>query len=304
MHKLSQENLSKAEEFLRSQARPLEQALFATFIQGESTQWALGELAAFQNSDGGFGHGLEPDIQMPGSSVLATTIALQLLRDLEVSVDNPLVRGAMRFLVLTYDSDAQAWPLVPAEVIEAPRAPWWLYNPDLRQALANPRAEIVGYLFQFPDFFPTKESNLLLADVCRYLAENRHSLEMHEALCYVRLLETESLPAAEHDYLHTILDSLIRSKVETDPDSWDNYVLKPLQVARAPDSTFAPLLEDSLAKNLDFEIARQGADGSWAPNWSWGDSYLEAWLNAKRAWQGVLTVATCKSLFAYKRIAD
>ena len=224
MLKLSKKDLLKAEEFLRSQARPLEQALFATFIHDAPAQRALGELAQFQNSDGGFGHGLEPDLQMAGSSILATTIALQHIRDLKASVDHPLVRGAMRYLVQTYDSDAQAWPFVPPEVTEAPRAPWWQYHQDLRQFLANPRAEIIGYLFQFPDLFPAKERHALLADVCSYLDEHHRSLKMHEILCYVRLIETDNLPAVERDYLGALLEPLILSEVATDPKSWDDYV--------------------------------------------------------------------------------
>ena len=82
MKTLSGANLKQAETFLRTQARPLEQALFATFLRAAPAEWALSELAAFQNSDGGFGHGLEPDVQMSSSSILATTVALQQCRHL------------------------------------------------------------------------------------------------------------------------------------------------------------------------------------------------------------------------------
>ena len=154
MKNLSRAALKQAETFLRTQARPLEQALFATFLRGASEDWALSELAAFQNSDGGFGHGLEPDLQIPGSSILATTVALQRLRELPAAADHPLVVGAMRYLLDTYDSSALAWPFVPPQVDDAPHAPWWQYDADLSQYLANPRAEIVGYLFDYPDLVP------------------------------------------------------------------------------------------------------------------------------------------------------
>ena len=90
MKRLSKKALKQAETFLQTQARPLEQALFATFLRGAPTEWALTELASFQNSDGGFGHGLEPDLQLADSSVLATTVALQHLRDLGVSSNHLL----------------------------------------------------------------------------------------------------------------------------------------------------------------------------------------------------------------------
>ena len=302
MKTLSGAALTQAEVFLGTHARPLEQALFATFLRGASAEWALGELATFQNSDGGFGHGLEPDVQMSSSSILATTVALQHLRALQVGNDHSLVLGAVRYLMDTYDSTALAWPFVSPQVDVAPHAPWWQYNADLSQYLANPRAEIVGYLFDYAELVPTNLCEKLLTAVIEFLENLSRKLTMHELLCYVRLVETESLPDDARDRLLSEIQSLLSSGVETDPTTWDDYVLKPLTAAPSPSSLFAESLQNSIGDNLDFEIDRQQKDGSWAPNWSWGDAYPEAWFHAKRAWQGVLTVNMTKSLSAYGRV--
>jgi len=299
MKTLSKIALKQAETFLGTQARPLEQALFAAFLRGAPADWALGELAAFQNSDGGFGHGLEPDLQISGSSILATTVALQHLRALDVNADHPLALGATRFLVNTYDGSAMAWPFVPPQVDDAPHAPWWQYNPDLSQYLANPRAEIVGFLFDYSELVPAEMRENLLTAVITYLEGSDVKLEMHELLCYVRLVETKNLPDEARDRLLSRLRPMISAGVEGDPSKWDGYVLKPLNVVQSPSSVFANLFEDSIRANLDYEIESQQKDGSWAPNWTWGDAYPEAWLHAKRAWQGVLTVNMTKTLSAF-----
>lgn len=302
MKTLSGTALRQAELFLRTQARPLEQALFATYLRGAASEWAQDELAAFQNNDGGFGHGLEPDLQIPGSSILATTVALQHMRSLRVAAGHPMVLGAMHYLMCTYSSTALAWPFVPAQIDDAPHAPWWLYNDDLTQYVVNPRAEIVGFLFDYPERVPTEMREGLLTAVMSYLENLERDLTMHELLCYVRMVETENLPDDARDHLLSLLQPLIIAGVETDPTIWDGYVLKPLVAAPSPSSLFAESLQNSIDKNLDFEIERQQKDGSWAPNWSWGDAYPEAWLHAKRAWQGVLTVNMTKSLLAYGRV--
>jgi hypothetical protein len=121
-------------------------------------------------------------------------------------------------------------------------------------------------------------------------------------LCYGRLVETDSLPNEAFDRLLSRLRPMISAAVERDPSKWDGYVLMPLNIAPTPTSIFAELLRDSIEANLDFEIDRQQKDGSWSPNWSWGDAYPEAWPHAKRAWQGVLTVNTTKTLYAYGRV--
>jgi len=302
MKQLSKASFKQAETFLRTQTRPLEYALFSTFLKGAPAEWALSELASFQNDDGGFGHGLEPDFQLAGSSVLATTVALQYLRDLSVSSDNPLVEGSMRFLMDTYDNAALAWPIIPPQGDEAPHAPWWQHDPDLSLYIANPRAEIVGYLFEYPEHVRPDLTETLLRAVLNHLENLEGEMKMHDLLCYVRLAETDALPTETREFLHTRLQPIVQSAVATAPTSWRSYGLKPLLVAPAPSSLFADTLQHVIRDNLNFEIDEQQMDGSWAPNWSWEDAYPEAWPHAKRAWQGILTVTMTRSLTAYGRI--
>ena len=103
--------LERAREFVKSSARPLDQARFA-FLEGADAEQVYTELARFQNGDRGFGHGLEPDRQSSDSSVIATTIALQILREVNAPARHPLVNDAMRYLMGTYDADAVRWPMI------------------------------------------------------------------------------------------------------------------------------------------------------------------------------------------------
>lgn len=81
-----------AAEWLQRHGRPLDRALFANVFQRGSAEAVLHELAAYQNPDGGFGHGLEADIRTPASTVIATTQAFELLRRLNTPADRPLVQ--------------------------------------------------------------------------------------------------------------------------------------------------------------------------------------------------------------------
>ena len=76
---LSRERFDQAALFLKTQARPLERALFELWFEGASSKAVLNALACFQNADGGFGCALEPDMRAPQSSALATGIGLGLL---------------------------------------------------------------------------------------------------------------------------------------------------------------------------------------------------------------------------------
>src|SRR3712207_6265951 len=122
--KLSRERQQQAHEFLFTRARPLEQALYAYHFEQSAPEDVYGRLASFQNADGGFGHGLEPDHRVDASTPLATPVALQILRALKAPAGHPLVRGAMRYLLESYDHERQRWPIVPPETATAPHAPW------------------------------------------------------------------------------------------------------------------------------------------------------------------------------------
>ena len=56
-----------------------------------------------------------------------------------------------------------------------------------------------------------------------------------------------------------------------------------------------------MKSSLDYEIARQNPEGAWEPNWTWGDSYPEAWPEARREWMSVLTLETLERLCAHGR---
>ena len=98
MKHLSRAAFERARQFLRTQARLLDRALFEHRFEQSPAESVLRELAHFQNDDGGFGHALEPDMRAPTSSALATGIGLRLLRELDCAADHSMVQRAIKYL--------------------------------------------------------------------------------------------------------------------------------------------------------------------------------------------------------------
>jgi hypothetical protein len=303
---ISRKAFDRAADYMRASARPLENALFNFHFSGGNRNQVLAELVPFQNSDGGFGHGLEPDLQTPASSVIATITALAILRDLGSDEDTPGLPAALAYLVGAYDLERERWPIVPPEVEEAPHAPWWGYSQTEENTggyWANPRASVVAYLQQFhrlaPSPFFESVRQATIDDLMRY----SHRMEMHDLLCFVDLLETEELPRESYE---NVLDKLRRAlpqSVETVPGKWGDYGLRPADVVRSPDSPLSGVIDRwVIDKNLDYEIESQEDNGSWAPNWSWDFVDPAAWSAAEKAWRGILTIKKLKILHAYRRV--
>jgi hypothetical protein len=198
--KLPRSSFSRAADWLHREARPLERALFAHRFDDAPREAVLAELTRFQNSDGGFGHALEPDLRLDDSSVYHTTIALQVVRDLGVSASHRLAAGALLYLAGTYRPEVQAWPIIPPAADRVPRAPWWNYDADLTKSLGNPRPEITGYLLEYG----TPPAGLLDAVMAHFDAQPER-MEMHDLQCYVRLAGCRALPDGVRATLQTRL---------------------------------------------------------------------------------------------------
>jgi len=303
MQTLSPEKQAKAVDYLKHQGRPLEQKLYAYYFENGSKQDVLDALAAFQNSDGGFGHAFEADLRLADSSVIATSVALQKLRELKVPSSNPIVQGVSRYLLNTFDSSHNAWPITPPNVNDAPHAPWWDYDPNNTYRLINPRAELVGYLLDYPDLFPQNFRDHLLESVVQHLLSLPDEIEMHDLLCYIRLSETQNLPEATRATLLEKLRRVVDKAVSRDSESWKSYGLTPLSIVASPTSPFANLFEKELPLNLDFEISRQPEEGYWSPTWSWDFASAEGWAQALKDWRSYITLANLRLFQQFGRLA-
>ena len=70
MKRLTAAAFERAKAFVREQGRDLDRALLEFhFGDGAADVRAFDALEAYQNNDGGFGHGLEPDLRTSASSV-------------------------------------------------------------------------------------------------------------------------------------------------------------------------------------------------------------------------------------------
>src|SRR5438309_11829070 len=76
-------DLSAAADFIWRNARLLERHVFTHLFLGGDKAPVLEALRPYQNSDGGFGNGLEPDIRGPVSQPVPVEIAFRTLDQID-----------------------------------------------------------------------------------------------------------------------------------------------------------------------------------------------------------------------------
>jgi hypothetical protein len=295
---LSQARFAAARRFVLDQGRPLDVALWRHRFEGAPPSTIIGELAAFQNPDGGFGHGLEPDIATPASTAIATSVGLRCLARAGATVDAAPVQRALHWLS-GHVRDG-VWPIIGPQVDEAPHAPWWSFSDDLAASWNgfrwNPTAEILAYLYDWRAAAPSGLLDAVETRMRRSIAETDLIDGAYDLRCAVILAEAPGAPA---DLRQTLPDLLVRSV--TAHDAADEHA-PALDLATSPKGVLAAALKDKLEPAAVTLLAGQQEDGGWIPFWDWAFVDEAAWARARKDWRGGLTRLAVEALAAHGRV--
>ena len=113
-----------AAAFMAGHARLLDRRMFQRLFSDGAAGAVRDAVAAYRNSDGGFGYALEPDCRAAASQPAAVEMALRMM-DLADEWDSRLVRDAVDWLADVAPAEGGA-AFVEPSVTEGPHAPWWV----------------------------------------------------------------------------------------------------------------------------------------------------------------------------------
>lgn len=283
-----------ARGFLFRDARLLERRLFATCFEGEAADGVVDAVRGFRNSDGGFGHGLEPDTRCPASLPIYTEVALQALATAGAQ-DRDVVDGACEYLaaVAARAGAGGAVPLAFPVIESYPRAGhWteWTFQPSLNPtaglaALLHRLGASHSWLSQATDWCWEQIEGAeipgevhTLSEVFAFLeqAPDRDRAERAAARAYEQLTKAEMFL--------------------TDPNA-AGYGLTPLSIAPQAGSRWRELFPaDLIEAHLDRMMRDQQPDGGWVITW---DPPSDA---ARLEWRGMVTLTALRTLVSYGRL--
>lgn len=281
-----------ARHFLYAEGRLLEQRVYEALFERGHPADVVRAVAAYQNDDGGFGHGLEPDKRCPASQPLDVAIALERLASVKAEATE-LVRRACDFLVTVAD-ETGAVPVVLPSIAGYPRASHWSrdhYPPGL-----NPTASMAAHVHALGIEHPW--AGRATAYCLRRLEHGDIPLDAHDLLCVTRLLERLPDRQAAQTHAVTVAQAVHDSdyfSLYPDPCT---YGLGPLHFASNPSSLARQWFDDEvLDPNLDHLESRQQDDGGWPIDW-------EPPSRASQCeWRAIVTLEAMIVLAAYGRTA-
>lgn len=272
-------------------ARLLDRRRFAHHFFGAGVEPVISALSAYQNGDGGFGSGLEPDIRAPISQPQPVEVGLRLLDEVD-AFGIPMVASACDYL-LSITTPEGGVPFVLPSVRDFPRAPWWESTDD-PPASVNPTAALAGLLHRHQVDHPWLGP---ATDFCWREIEARDDFEQYDMVAVLTFLEfVPDRGRAEAAFERLGKAIIDRGLVELDPAQPGEF--SPLTYARRPGSLARRLFADSVVEaHLDGLAGRQQPDGGWPISWP-APSPL-----AELEWRGSVTVTALLTLRAYGRLA-
>ena len=235
---------------IKKKGRMLDYYLVKGFLENTDKE-IINELIKFQNDDFGFGHGLEPDLRMPFSSVVCTTHAVHILDQVkDKSLTEELRKQIVKYYESSYLEDLERWRMTTPRADEFPRALWWNYETVDSFTYGNPNPEIIGFLYQNKKYLKKININKQINNVLKYIETDfTKEASMHSIMSMLNFYKK-----VDKDVRHLIknkLQEVVISELDKSYGKWEKYGLEPYKIAII-DKSFLSTRLDELNENLQF----------------------------------------------------
>ncbi|WP_047984181.1 hypothetical protein [Ornithinibacillus californiensis] len=306
---ISANQLSHTKEFLLKNCRQLEITRFEYLFEDGSKDAVIRSLKEFQNDDGGFGHGIEPDFWLPSSSPMATWAAGQILKEIEADKEEPMVKSMVNYLINTFDHRVGKWASILEETNNYPHAPWWHWTEGVQDNWSfNPSIELAANLIHWsnPDSKTAEIGWKSIKHAVTYLMNQRemdkHEINNFQQFIKIIKLEQSKLEALLPYSFYQIAEHIMNLAfdcINKDKSSWGSgYEPLPLDFVQSPSDALYNRLDTLVEQNLDFYLSQMLDEGTWDISWEWG-SYPQEFEVARTYWKGILAVDRLKQFRAF-----
>jgi hypothetical protein len=292
-------DLNKTLAYVDKKGRKLDFYLILNLISDKSyDEEIIDELLKYQNADGGFGHGLEPDASTPSSSVLASDIAIEVLNEVSSPEKNAIIKKLVQYLISQYNEECKSFEFVSKDVEEYPCAIWWTGDTNENFDYFNPTPEVVGFLYKNRQYIEDFDIEALVDYVIEKIISDFPKAKSDHSLFSVYKFY-QSIDIERKNKIKKMIVEKTKELICTDKEEWQNYAPQPYKLITSKEHPLYREYKNALEDNLQFLVESMDENGIWMPEWSWGQ-YEE--LFSKEIcfqWMGFLTFQRLKVLLEF-----
>ena len=294
---LTKENYLKARDFILTNARMVERRLFHFYFENGDVEGVFHAVYAYRNSDGGFGHGMEPDTASPESQPLFSVMALETLDEVGYLDSHLILNDFMPyFKSITTDKGGIPWMLKPKS--EYPCSEH--FKTVKEWAALSTTSSLLGILEKYKIDIPwmKKAEEFVWQEIERI--KGKHVFCYLCVPRYLQYLQFSKNKIKTEKTIKNLKKWILEDGVlckDINDDGWGLYG-KPhsLNYASSPTGILNSIFsKEIINSDLDELIKRQKKDGRW-------DTWYGISEGTKLEWAGIQTLSTLKILKNYNRI--
>lgn len=297
MKQVSKETFLKTEAWMQCHARGLDLAKWNFLFHDGTKETILSALLQYQNDDGGFGHGLEADLQSPLSAAIPSAEAILQAYEYGLDCTADWFQRLLRYFEMTVLNIPKYWPDCPPAVLDAPHAPWW--RAELPTAFSpNPCAVVASAMLCYGTD-SQKAFGARIAEDCWHFLQSDSFCGDHDTRNLMVLAEHS--PSVSENVFFALKRRILENTC-FDTAKWEQYYFQPLDFVSSPTSVWFDVVAHGVDRNLDYWVDTVNEAGVWTPNFSWGVD-TEVSRRVTKQWTGYLAVNRMKILRNFGRLA-
>jgi hypothetical protein len=264
-----------AENFIWSSARLVDRHRYALLFADGPAAAVVEALRGYRNPDGGFGHGLEPDLRCPSSQPAPTLYALEILNEVRAA-DSELTAGARSWIASIAEPDGGIPNVLPGYE-SYPHSPWM--TPETGSFITLALAAVLHAGGVTDDEWLERATDWCWRSIGERQEPRGYWLAF--ACRFLDAVPDEERALATIDSLASRVDL---SKVAP-AGGIEGETLRPLDFSPLPRSRSRRMLtQEHIEAHLDLVGSEQQDDGGWMFDWL-------AWSPAQtNDWRGVVTI--------------
>lgn len=270
MKKIEFEQVSR---WMHRNARELDLKLWnCLFENGEAIEVA-DALLAYQNEDGGFGHGLDPDNWNENSLSYAVSYAIETLDMVGFHDKNhPVIQGICKYL---NETGMDNWNFTVPTNEGYPHASFYNHEETYN------KVERIGVVLSLSTFVIRYMQDTLLYQEVQKSLESWISLIYQDKLGdmgpsgYIRLVEAmkeKEIKGFDYEKLQNRLIEIVNQTMQKDEKQWEQYGYRPSDFIKSKDSIFIEGNMEAIEKECEYLIRTLPKNDVWPVSWCWFDN--------------------------------
>lgn len=266
-------DLKHVSNWMHRNARELDLKIWDCLFANGNVVAVADALVAYQNEDGGFGHGIDPDNWNTNSIPYATLYAIETLELVGFhDMSHSVCQGIRKYLNAT---GPDKWIFTLPTNIDYPHASFYNYDEQYN------KVESTGVIISLSAFVIKYVSDSLvyetvLKELDSFISKLQGSnLGDMGPSSYIKLIDAiEEKGMKKYDYveLQKRLITIVNQVMQKDEKQWEHYGYRPSDFIKSKDSVFLNGNEEIVEKECDFLIKTLPENDVWPVSWCWFDN--------------------------------